>query len=202
MARLKEFYRQQVVPALMQELGYTNLMQVPRLQKIVANMGLGSAVQNPKILESGVSELTLITGQKPIVTRAHTSIANFKLREGVSIGCAVTLHGERMYEFFDRLVSIALPRVRDFRGVSENAFDGRGNYSLGIREHVIFPELNLDKVEQVKGFTVSLVTTARTDAEGRALLRALGMPLRVNTHGANLFTSQSPTEATVQGPSI
>jgi len=178
MARLKEFYRQQVVPALMQELGYTNLMQVPRLQKIVANMGLGSAVQNPKILESGVSELTLITGQKPIVTRAHTSIANFKLREGVSIGCAVTLHGERMYEFFDRLVSIALPRVRDFRGVSENAFDGRGNYSLGIREHVIFPELNLDKVEQVKGFTVSLVTTARTDAEGRALLRALGMPFR------------------------
>jgi len=178
MARLKEFYRQQVVPALMQELGYTNLMQVPRLQKIVANMGLGSAVQNPKILESGVSELTLITGQKPIVTRAHTSIANFKLREGVSIGCAVTLHGERMYEFFDRLVSIALPRVRDFRGVSEHAFDGRGNYSLGIREHVIFPELNLDKVEQVKGFTVSLVTTARTDAEGRALLRALGMPLR------------------------
>ncbi len=178
MARLKEFYRQQVVPALMQELGYTNLMQVPRLQKIVANMGLGSAVQNPKILESGVSELTLITGQKPIVTRAHTSIANFKLREGVSIGCAVTLHGERMYEFFDRLVNIALPRVRDFRGVSENAFDGRGNYSLGIREHVIFPELNLDKVEQVKGFTVSLVTTARTDAEGRALLRALGMPLR------------------------
>jgi len=178
MARLKEFYRQQVVPALMQELGYTNLMQVPRLQKIVANMGLGSAVQNPKILESGVSELTLITGQKPIVTRAHTSIANFKLREGVPIGCAVTLHGERMYEFFDRLVNIALPRVRDFRGVSENAFDGRGNYSLGIREHVIFPELNLDKVEQVKGFTVSLVTTARTDAEGRALLRALGMPLR------------------------
>ena len=178
MARLKEFYRQQVVPALMQELGYTNLMQVPRLQKIVANMGLGSAVQNPKILESGVSELTLITGQKPIVTRAHTSIANFKLREGVSIGCAVTLHGERMYEFFDRLVNIALPRVRDFRGVSENAFDGRGNYTLGIREHVIFPELNLDKVEQVKGFTVSLVTTARTDAEGRALLRALGMPLR------------------------
>ena len=178
MARLKEFYRQQVVPALMQELGYTNLMQVPRLQKIVANMGLGSAVQNPKILESGVSELTLITGQKPIVTRAHTSIANFKLREGVSIGCAVTLHGERMYEFFDRLVNIALPRVRDFRGVSEHAFDGRGNYSLGIREHVIFPELNLDKIEQVKGFTVSLVTTARTDAEGRALLRALGMPLR------------------------
>ena len=178
MARLKEFYRQQVVPALMQELGYTNLMQVPRLQKIVANMGLGSAVQNPKILESGVSELTLITGQKPIVTRAHTSIANFKLREGVSIGCAVTLHGERMYEFFDRLVNIALPRVRDFRGVSENAFDGRGNYSLGIREHVIFPELNLDKVEQVKGFTISLITTARTDAEGRALLRALGMPLR------------------------
>ncbi|MBI3300911.1 MAG: 50S ribosomal protein L5 [Deltaproteobacteria bacterium] len=178
MARLKEFYRQQVVPALKRELGYANIMQVPRLTKIVVNMGLGDAVQNPKLLEAGVSELTQITGQKPVVTRAHKSIANFKLREGVSIGCAVTLHGEHMYEFFDRLVNVALPRVRDFRGVSENAFDGRGNYSLGIREHTIFPEINLDKVEQVKGFTVSLVTTAQTDAEGRALLRALGMPFR------------------------
>jgi large subunit ribosomal protein L5 len=178
MARLKEFYRQQVIPALKKELGYTNVMQIPRLTKIVVNMGLGDAVQNPKLLETGVSELAQITGQKPIVTRAHKSIANFKLREGVAIGCAVTLRGEHMYEFFDRLVNIALPRVRDFRGVSENAFDGRGNYSLGIREHTVFPEINLDKVEQVKGFTVSLVTTARTDAEGRALLRALGMPFR------------------------
>jgi len=178
MARLKEFYQQKVVPQLKQELGYSNIMQVPKLMKIVVNMGLGDAVQNPKILESGVNEITQITGQKPIVTHAHKSIANFKLREGVSIGCAVTLRGERMYEFFDRLVSIALPRVRDFRGVSGNAFDGRGNYSLGIREHTIFPEINIDKVDQVKGFTVSMVTTAKNDAEGRALLRALGMPFR------------------------
>ena len=178
MARLKEFYWQNVVPALRKELGYDNVMQVPRLEKIVVNMGLGEATQNAKVLESGVSDLSQITGQKPIVTKAHKSIANFKLREGVAIGCAVTLHGERMYEFLDRLVSVALPRVRDFRGVSDRSFDGRGNYSLGIREHTIFPEINLDKVEQVKGFTVSMVTTAKTDAEGRALLRALGMPFR------------------------
>jgi len=177
-ARLKEFYQQKVVSALKQELGYANIMQVPQLKKIVVNMGLGDAVQNPKLLETGVSELTQITGQKPIVTKAHKSIANFKLREGVAIGCAVTLRGDRMYEFFDRLVNVALPRVRDFRGIPENAFDGRGNYSLGIREHVIFPEINVDKVEQVKGFTVSLVTSAKTDVEGRALLRALGMPFR------------------------
>jgi large subunit ribosomal protein L5 len=177
-ARLKEFYQQKVVPALKQELGYANIMQIPQLKKIVVNMGLGDAVQNPKLLETGVNELTQITGQKPIVTKAHKSIANFKLREGVAIGCAVTLRGDRMYEFFDRLVNVALPRVRDFRGIPENAFDGRGNYSLGIREHVIFPEINIDKVEQVKGFTVSLVTSAKTDAEGRALLRALGMPFR------------------------
>lgn len=178
MARLKEFYRQQVVPTLQKELGCTNLMQVPRLAKIVVNMGLGEATQNAKILESGASELAAITGQKPIITKARKSIANFKLREGQPIGCAVTLHGERMYEFYDRLVNVALPRVRDFRGVTDRSFDGRGNYSLGIREHVIFPELNLDKIEQVKGLTVSVVTTARTDAEGRALLRALGMPFR------------------------
>ncbi|MBI3798097.1 MAG: 50S ribosomal protein L5 [Deltaproteobacteria bacterium] len=178
MARLKEFYWQKVVPALRQELGYANIMQVPRLEKIVVNMGLGEATQNTKVLEGGVSDLSLITGQKPIVTKAHKSIANFKLREGVPIGCAVTLRGERMYEFLDRLVSVALPRVRDFRGVSDRSFDGRGNYSLGIREHTIFPEINLDKVEQVKGFTISMVTTAKTDAEGRALLRALGMPFR------------------------
>ncbi|HKA56606.1 MAG TPA: 50S ribosomal protein L5 [Candidatus Binatia bacterium] len=178
MARLKEFYWQKVVPALRQELGYDNVMQVPRLEKIVVNMGLGEATQNAKVLENGVNDLSLITGQKPVVTKAHKSIANFKLREGVAIGCAVTLRGERMYEFLDRLVSIALPRVRDFRGVSDRSFDGRGNYSLGIREHTIFPEINLDKVEQVKGFTVSMVTTAKTDAEGRALLRALGMPFR------------------------
>jgi large subunit ribosomal protein L5 len=177
-ARLKEFYQQKVVSALKQELGYANIMQVPQLKKIVVNMGLGDAVQNPKLLETGVSELTQITGQKPIVTKAHKSIANFKLREGVAIGCAVTLRGDRMYEFFDRLVNVALPRVRDFRGIPENAFDGRGNYSLGIREHVIFPEINVDKVEQVKGFTVSMVTSAKTDTEGRALLRALGMPFR------------------------
>jgi len=177
-ARLKEFYQQKVVSALKQELGYANIMEVPQLKKIVVNMGLGDAVQNPKLLETGVSDLTQITGQKPIVTKAHKSIANFKLREGVAIGCAVTLRGDRMYEFFDRLVNVALPRVRDFRGIPENAFDGRGNYSLGIREHVIFPEINVDKVEQVKGFTVSLVTSAKTDVEGRALLRALGMPFR------------------------
>ncbi|MGE0680474.1 MAG: 50S ribosomal protein L5 [Candidatus Binatia bacterium] len=178
MARLKELYRQQIVSQLKKELGCDNIMQVPKLTKIVVNMGLGDAVQNPKLLESGVSDLTQITGQKPVVTRAHKSIANFKLREGVPIGCAVTLRGERMYEFFDRLVNIALPRVRDFRGVPENAFDGRGNYSLGIREHTVFPEINIDKVEQVKGFTVSMVTTATTDAEGRVLLRALGIPFR------------------------
>jgi len=178
MARLKELYWQKLVPALRQELGYANIMQVPRLEKIVVNMGLGEATQNTKVLESGVNDLSQITGQKPVVTKAHKSIANFKLREGVAIGCAVTLRGERMFEFLDRLVNVALPRVRDFRGVSDRSFDGRGNYSLGIREHTIFPEINLDKVEQVKGFTISMVTTAKTDTEGRALLRALGMPFR------------------------
>ena len=178
MARLKDVYHGRVLPVLRQELGYRNIMQVPQLEKIALNMGLGDAVQNAKLIESGVAELSLIAGQKPVVTKAHKSIANFKLREGMPIGCAVTLRGEIMYEFFDRLVNVALPRVRDFRGVSERAFDGRGNYSLGIREHTIFPEINLDKVEQVKGLTVTMVTSARTDAEGRALLRAMGMPFR------------------------
>ena len=178
MARLKDVYHSRVLPSLRQELGYRNIMQVPQLEKIALNMGLGDAVQNTKLIESGVAELSLIAGQKPVVTKAHKSIANFKLREGMPIGCAVTLRGEIMYEFFDRLVNVALPRVRDFRGVSERAFDGRGNYSLGIREHTIFPEINLDKVEQVKGLTVTMVTSARTDAEGRALLRAMGMPFR------------------------
>jgi large subunit ribosomal protein L5 len=178
MTRLKEFYKRQVIPILQREFAYSNIMQVPKLEKIVVNMGLGEATQNPKILESGVAELAQITGQKPVVTRAHKSIANFKLREGTPIGCAVTLHAERMYEFFDRLVNVALPRVRDFRGVSDRSFDGRGNYSLGIREHTIFPEINLDKIEQIKGCTISIVTSAKTDAEGRALLRALGMPFR------------------------
>jgi large subunit ribosomal protein L5 len=178
MVRLKDVYRAQVLPALKQELGYRNIMQVPQLKKIALNMGLGDAVQNAKLIESGVAELSLIAGQKPVVTKAHKSIANFKLREGMPIGCAVTLRGDMMYEFFDRLVNVALPRVRDFRGVSDRAFDGRGNYSLGIREHTIFPEINLDKVEQVKGLTVTMVTSAQTDAEGRALLRAMGMPFR------------------------
>ena len=178
MARIKDLYFSKVLPSLEQELGYANPMQVPRLSKIVVNMGLGEGATNAKLLESSVEELGLITGQKPVVTRAHKSIANFKLREGMTIGCAVTLRGERMYEFFDRLVNVALPRVRDFRGISDRPFDGRGNYSLGIREHIIFPEINLDKVDRIKGFTVSLVTSAKTDREGRALLRALGMPFR------------------------
>ena len=178
MARIKDLYYTQMLPTLKQELGYANIMQVPRLKKIVINMGLGEAATNTKLLESSVEEIGLIAGQKPVVTRAHKSIANFKLREGMTIGCAVTLRGERMYEFFDRLVSVALPRVRDFRGISDRSFDGRGNYSLGIREHSIFPEINLDKVEQIKGFTITMVTTAKTDAEGRTLLRALGMPFR------------------------
>ncbi len=163
---------------LMRELGRANAMAVPRLEKIVLNMGLGEATQNAKVLDSAVEELTAISGQKPVVTRAKKAIANFKLREGVPIGAMVTMRGERMYEFFDRLVNAALPRVRDFKGVPDRAFDGRGNYSLGLREQVIFPEINLDKVDKIKGLTVVICTTARTDAEGKALLRALGMPFR------------------------
>jgi large subunit ribosomal protein L5 len=177
-SRLYERYRAEVAPVLMRDLGRDNRMAVPRLQKVVLNMGLGEATQNPKIIESAVEELTAIAGQKPVVTRAKKAIANFKLREGVPIGAMVTLRGERMYEFFDRLVNVALPRVRDFKGVSDRAFDGRGNYSLGLREQVIFPEINLDKVDKIKGLTVVICTSARTDAEGKALLRALGMPFR------------------------
>jgi large subunit ribosomal protein L5 len=177
-SRLRERYRSEVAPALMRELGYTNPMAVPRLEKIVLNMGLGEAVQNPKVIDSAVEELTAIAGQKPVVTKAKKAISNFKLREGMPIGAMVTLRGDRMYEFLDRLVAAALPRVRDFKGVPDRSFDGRGNYSLGLREQVIFPEINLDKVDKIKGLTIVICTTARTDAEGKALLRGLGMPFR------------------------
>jgi large subunit ribosomal protein L5 len=177
-ARLKERYRQEILPALMRDLGVQNVMAAPRLSKIVLNMGLGEAAQNPKLLDSAVEELAAITGQKPVVTRSKKAIANFKLRENMPIGAMVTLRGERMYEFFDRLVNVTLPRVRDFKGVPDRSFDGRGNYSLGLREQVIFPEINLDKVDKIKGLTVVICTTARSDAEGKALLRALGMPFR------------------------
>jgi large subunit ribosomal protein L5 len=176
MARLKQKYRDEVVPAMMKEFGYKNSMQVPRLEKITVNVGLGEATQNIKVLDTAVAEVTAITGQKPVVTRAKKSIANFKLREGVSIGCMVTLRQERMYEFLDRLIHVALPRVRDFKGVSDRSFDGRGNYSLGLREQIIFPEIQVDKVEKTRGMTVSFVTNAKTDNEGRTLLKLLGMP--------------------------
>jgi len=178
MARLKERYLKEIVPQLCKELGYKNTMQVPRLEKVTLNMGLGEAIQNAKALDSGAAELTAISGQKAVITRAKKAISNFKLREGLPIGCMVTLRGERMYEFLDRLMNVALPRVRDFRGVSDRSFDGRGNYSLGVREQIIFPEIDLDKIDKVRGLTVSIVTTARTDAEGKALLKALGMPFR------------------------
>jgi large subunit ribosomal protein L5 len=178
MARLRDRYRKDVVPHLMKEMGYKNVNQVPKLDKVVLNMGLGEAIQNAKVMDSAVAEITAIAGQKPVVTKARKAIANFKLRENMAIGCMVTLRGQRMYEFLDRLMNLALPRVRDFRGVSDRAFDGRGNYSLGIREQIIFPEIDLDKIDKVRGLTVSIVTTAKSDAEGKALLRALGMPFR------------------------
>ena len=178
MTRLNDKYRKDVVPQLMTEQSYGNVNQVPRLEKVVLNMGLGEAIQNAKIMDSAVAELTAITGQKPVVTKSKKAIANFKLRENMAIGCMVTLRGQRMFEFLDRLMNLALPRVRDFRGVSDRAFDGRGNYSLGIREQIIFPEIDIDKIDKVRGLTVSIVTTAKTDAEGKALLRALGMPFR------------------------
>jgi large subunit ribosomal protein L5 len=176
--RLKERYEREILPGLIKDMGYRNRMQAPRLTKVVLNIGLGEAIQNAKALDVAVAELTAVCGQKPVVTRAKKAIANFKLREGMPIGCMVTLRGARMYEFLDRLLNVALPRVRDFRGVSDRSFDGRGNYSLGIREQIIFPEIDLDKVEKVRGLTITIGTTARTDAEGKALLKALGMPFR------------------------
>jgi large subunit ribosomal protein L5 len=178
MAKLKDLYQEKVIPALMKRFGYQNRMEVPKLEKIVINMGLGEAIQNIKILDSAVQELSQITGQKPIITKARKSIAQFKLRTGMPIGCMVTLRKERMYEFFSRLVNVALPRVRDFKGVSGKSFDGRGNFSLGIREQLIFPEIHYDKIDKVKGMNIIIVTTAKTDEEGKELLRLLGMPFR------------------------
>ena len=178
MARLKDKYRAEVVPALQQRFAYKNVMEIPRLEKIVINMGLGDCKDNAKALELAVSELTTIAGQKPLVTKAKKSIANFKLRAGMNVGAKVTLRGDRMYEFADKLVSIVLPRVRDFRGVSTKAFDGRGNYSLGVREQLIFPEIEYDKVEKIRGMEMIFVTTAKTDEEARELLRLLGMPFQ------------------------
>jgi large subunit ribosomal protein L5 len=175
-ARLKEHYKKTVVPALTKEFNYTNSMAVPKIAKITVNMGLGEAIGNQKLLDACVADLTTITGQKPVVTKARKSIAQFKLREGMSIGCMVTLRGDRMYEFLDRLINTALPRVRDFRGVSAKAFDGRGNYTLGVRDQLIFPEIDYNKVERMKGMNVCITTTANSDAEARALLREMGMP--------------------------
>ena len=176
--RFLEKYKSEVMPALTRQFNYKNTMQVPRLKKIVVNMGLGAAVANPKIIDTAVEELKAISGQKPIVTRAKKAIANFKLRAGIPIGAMVTLRRGRMWEFFDRLVTVALPRTRDFKGVSRKAFDGKGNFTLGLREQIIFPEINYDKIDAIKGLNISLVTTARTDEEGRALLQQLGMPFR------------------------
>jgi len=177
-ARLKQHYHKSVIPALTKEFGYKNLMAVPKVQKVSINIGLGEATQTPKIMDGAVNELSQIAGQKPIVTKAKKSIAAFKLREGMSIGAMVTLRGDRMYEFLDRLMNVALPRVRDFRGVSSKSFDGRGNYTVGVKDQLIFPEIDYNKVEKVKGMNISITTTAKTDAEGLALLKNLGMPFR------------------------
>ncbi len=178
MSELKQFYDTEVAPQLMESFGFKNPMQVPRLEKIVLNMGLGEAIQNIKILDSAVEELKVISGQKPVITRAKRSIAAFKLREGMPIGCMVTLRRAKMYDFYTKLVNIALPRVRDFRGISGKAFDGRGNYSLGIKEQLIFPEIDYDKIDKIKGLNVTIVTTASNDAEGKELLKLMGMPFR------------------------
>ncbi len=179
-ARLREHYLKTVVPALKKEFGYANVMAVPRLEKITVNIGLGDATQNPKLMDGAVNELGAITGQRPVVTKARKSIAAFKLREGMSIGSMVTLRGDRMYEFLDRLMNVALPRVRDFRGVSNRSFDGRGNYTLGLKDQFIFPEIIYEKVEKVKGMNVCITTTAKTDAEALSLLKLMGMPFRQN----------------------
>jgi len=177
-ARLQEYYEKEIVPQLMEEMGYKNPMQVPRLVKIVINMGIGEATQNIKVLDAAVEELAIITGQRPIIRRAKKSIAAFKLKAGMPIGCKVTLRRERMYDFLDKLIHFALPRVRDFKGLSAKSFDGRGNYTIGIREHIIFPEINYDKIDKIKGMNITFVTTAKTDKEGKALLKKLGLPLR------------------------
>ncbi len=175
-ARLKETYQNEIVDAMIKKFGYKNIMEVPKLDKIVVNMGVGEAKENAKVLEEAMNELTLIVGQKPVATKAKKSVANFKIREGMSIGCKVTLRGDRMYEFADRIINLSLPRVRDFRGVNPNAFDGRGNYALGIKEQLIFPEIEYDKISKVRGMDIIFVTTAKTDEEARELLRLFGMP--------------------------
>lgn len=178
MTRLKETYLNEIVDAMTKKFGYKNVMQVPKIEKIVINMGVGEAKENSKVLDNAVNDLTIISGQKPVVTRAKNSIANFKLREGMPIGCKVTLRGDKMYDFLDRLVNLALPRVRDFRGVSADSFDGRGNYALGIKEQLIFPEIEYDKIDKVRGMDVIIVTTAHTDEEARELLTQFGMPFK------------------------
>lgn len=178
MGALRDIYINECVPALREEFGYKNVMEIPQMKKIVLNMGLGEAVQNPKIVEGAAEELTRIAGQKAVVTKAKKSIATFKLRVGMPIGCCVTLRGEKMYDFFSKLVNIALPRVRDFRGLSPKGFDGRGNYSMGIQEEIIFPEIDYDKIDRIKGLNITIVTTARTDAESASLLRMLGLPFK------------------------
>jgi large subunit ribosomal protein L5 len=176
--RLYEMYKQEIIPLLMKQFNYKNIMQVPKLHKITLNMGVGKATQDPKLLEDAVRDLEMIAGQKPAIRKAKKAISNFKLRQGMAIGCMVTLRGARMYEFLDRLINIALPRVRDFRGVSDKSFDGRGNYTLGIKEHIIFPEINVDKVNRIYGMDITIVTTAKTDAEAYELLKAFGFPFR------------------------
>ena len=178
MARLQEQYKAEIVPKLKEKFGYLNEMQVPKLSKVVVNMGLGDAIENVKVIETAAAEIAIITGQKPVVTKARKSIANFKLREGVPIGVMVTLRRDQMYNFLDKLIAIALPRVRDFKGVSPRGFDGRGNYTLGIKEQIMFPEVNYDKIDKIRGMNITIVTTARTDEEGLELLRLMGMPFR------------------------
>ena len=178
MARLFEQYKQEITPKMIEKFSYKSVMQIPKLEKVIINVGVGEAIQNPKALDGAVNDLTIITGQKPVITKAKKSIAGFKLREGMPIGCKVTLRGERMYDFVSRLVNIVLPRVRDFRGVSPQAFDGRGNYSLGIKEQTIFPEIDYDKIDKIRGLEVIIVTSAKTDEEARELLKSMGMPFR------------------------